>query len=90
MTPHVDRILNAHVYHTEIPGLGHVPPEDVSDMEPRLQLLQAIGCDWWVIEIRELEGLHKTKKIVDDYLASSRFHEAYDGLFSRYDAHVSA
>jgi sugar phosphate isomerase/epimerase len=70
VTPHLDRILNAHVYHTEISGVGHVPPEDVADMEARLRLLQAVGCDWWVIEIREMEGLLKTKRIVDDYLAS--------------------
>ena len=53
VTPHLDRILNAHVYHTEISGLGHLPPEEVADMEARLRLLQAIGCDWWVIEIRD-------------------------------------
>jgi hypothetical protein len=59
-------------------------------MATRIRLPQAIGCNWWVIEIREMEGLLKTKKIVDDYLASCRFHETYDGLFSRYDAHISA
>jgi hypothetical protein len=50
----------------------------VADMEVRLRLLQAVGCGWWVIEIREMEGLLKTKKIVDDYLASCRLNEVHD------------
>jgi len=68
VTPHADRVLNAHVYHTEIPGQGHIPPEKMEDIEDRLALLQEIGCKWWVLEIREPEGLLKTRKIVDDCL----------------------
>jgi sugar phosphate isomerase/epimerase len=69
VTPHADRVFNAHIYHTEIPGQGHIPPEKKEDIQDRLSLLRAIGCDWWVLEIREVEGLLKTKKIVDEYLA---------------------
>jgi len=69
VTPHADRVFNAHIYHTEIPGKGHIPPEKKEDIEDRLSLLKAIGCEWWVLEIREVEGLLKTKKIVDEYLA---------------------
>jgi sugar phosphate isomerase/epimerase len=69
VTPHADRVLNAHIYHTEIPGQGHIPPEKKEDIEDRLSLLKAIGCEWWVLELREVEGLLKTKKIVDEYLA---------------------
>jgi sugar phosphate isomerase/epimerase len=69
VTPHADRVFNAHIYHTEIPGKGHIPPEKKEDIEDRLSLLKAIGCKWWVLEIREVEGLLKTKKIVDQYLA---------------------
>jgi sugar phosphate isomerase/epimerase len=69
VTPHADRVVNAHIYHTEIPGQGHIPPEKKEDIEDRLSLLKAIGCAWWVLEIREVEGLLKTKKIVDEYLA---------------------
>jgi sugar phosphate isomerase/epimerase len=68
VTPHADRVCNAHIYHTEIPGQGHIPPEKKEDIEDRLSLLKAIGCDWWVLEIREVEGLLQTKRIVDDYL----------------------
>jgi sugar phosphate isomerase/epimerase len=89
LTPHLDRILNAHVYHTEISGVGHVPPEDVADIEARLRLLQGIGCDWWVIEIREMEGLLKTKRIVDDYLASSLLNDSYDDFSRENAAHMS-
>jgi sugar phosphate isomerase/epimerase len=69
VTPHADRVFNAHIYHTEIQGKGHIPPEKKEDIEDRLSLLRAIGCEWWVLEIREVEGLLKTKKIVDEYLA---------------------
>ena len=68
VTPHADRVFNAHIYHTEIPGQGHIPPKKREDIQDRLTLLQEIGCEWWVIEIREVEGLLKTKKIVDEYL----------------------
>ena len=70
VTPHADRVVNAHIYHTEIPGQGHIPPEKKEDIQDRLSLLKDIGCDWWVLEIREVEGLLKTKKIVDEYLAT--------------------
>jgi sugar phosphate isomerase/epimerase len=69
VTPHADRVFNAHIYHTEIPGQGHIPPEKMEDIDDRLSLLTAIGCKWWVLEIREVEGLLQTKKIVDEYLA---------------------
>jgi len=68
VTPHADRVFNAHIYHTEISGQGHVPPKKMEDIEERLFLLQDIGCEWWVIEIKEVEELLKTKKIVDEYL----------------------
>lgn len=65
VAPHTDRVFNAHVYHTEVPGQGHIPPETKDDIADRLMLLQEIGCDWWVIEIREPVGLLKTKEIVE-------------------------
>ena len=68
VTPHADRVYNAHIYYAEIAGRGHIPPEKKEDIADRLSLLKAIGCEWWVIEIREVEGLLKTKKIVDEYL----------------------
>jgi sugar phosphate isomerase/epimerase len=68
VTPHPDRVHNAHIYHTEIPGKGHMPPEDIEDIRERLDILRQIGCPWWVIEIREVQQLLWTKQIVDDYI----------------------
>ncbi|MFC1812570.1 sugar phosphate isomerase/epimerase family protein [Thermodesulfobacteriota bacterium] len=68
VTPHPDRVFNAHIYHTEIPGVGHIPPVRSEDIKERLEILQNIGCKWWVIEIREVDGLLRTKKIIDAYL----------------------
>ena len=68
VSPHPDRVFNAHIYHTEIPGVGHVPPVRSEDIRERLEILQNIGCKWWVIEIREVDGLLETKALIDTYL----------------------
>jgi sugar phosphate isomerase/epimerase len=69
VTPHADRVLNAHVYHTELSNRGHIPPERLEEIEDRLAILQEIGCQWWVIEIRDgMEPLLQTKEIVQAYL----------------------
>jgi sugar phosphate isomerase/epimerase len=68
VSPHADKILNAHIYHTEIPGRGHIAPKKREDIEERLSLLKNVGCTWWVIEIREGEGLLKAREFVDDFL----------------------
>lgn len=71
ISPHPDRIMNAHIYHTEIPGVGHLPPDEMADIETRLALLQKTGCEWWVIEIKEVEALLKTKRVIDEYLTQA-------------------
>jgi sugar phosphate isomerase/epimerase len=68
LAPHRDSICNAHIYHIETPGLGHFPPDRLGDIEDRLDLLRGTGCRWWVIEVREEQGLLKTKAIIDRYL----------------------
>jgi len=68
VTPHPDRVLNAHIYHRESSRSGHLPPESLEDIEDRLDLLQGIGCDWWVIEMREINRLMATKRVIDRYL----------------------
>jgi len=68
VTPHADRVFNAHIYHTEKSRLGHVAPNRLEDIEDRLKIVQDIGCEWWVLEIRETDGLLQTKKVVDEYL----------------------
>jgi sugar phosphate isomerase/epimerase len=67
--PHPERVRNAHLYHTEISGVGHIPPNTLTDIEDRLTLLEKIGCKWWALEIKDVEGLLKTKEIVHEYLA---------------------
>jgi len=69
VSPHADKVCSAHIYHTEILDLGHIAPQKIEDIEDRLSLLKNIGCEWWVIEIREAKELLKARKIVDEYLA---------------------
>jgi sugar phosphate isomerase/epimerase len=68
VAPHTDSVVNAHIYHTEVSGHGHIPPDRVENIEDRLNILQRIGCNWWVLEVREVEGLLQTKRIVEEYL----------------------
>jgi sugar phosphate isomerase/epimerase len=68
VTPHAGRLFNAHIYHTEVSGRGHIPPEQLEDIEERLNLLQNTGCDWWVLEVKDEQALLQTKQIVDTYL----------------------
>lgn len=68
VTPHPDRVFNAHVYHIEIPGVGHMPPRVPEDIGERLSLLLSAGCPWWVIEIKDLEPLLSTLKIIKSFL----------------------
>lgn len=68
VAPHADRVFNAHVYHTEVSGLGHVPPAGPADLRRRLSILEGVRCPWWVIEIKETEALVHTKRIIDAYL----------------------
>jgi sugar phosphate isomerase/epimerase len=68
ITPHLDKVYNAHVYHTEVKGIGHLPPEKIADIADRLGVLLRAGCNWWVIEIKEAGGLLQTKQLIDTYL----------------------
>jgi sugar phosphate isomerase/epimerase len=70
--PHRQRILNAHIYHTELGGYGHLPPEDLSDLYDRLDLLGlATACDWWVIELMKPAEILHTRNLLQSYLSSS-------------------
>lgn len=72
--PHRDRLLNAHIYHTELKGCGHLPPETLSDISARLDLLEhAESCDWWVIELMNPAELLHTRDLLRCYLASVSF-----------------
>jgi sugar phosphate isomerase/epimerase len=66
--PHRDRLLNAHIYHTELEGFGHIPPESLSDISGRLDLLaMAQSCDWWVIELMRPDELLRTRDLLLGY-----------------------
>lgn len=68
VTPHPRRVFNAHIYHEEIPGKGHLPPERIEEIEDRLALLSRVGCDWWAIEIKEPGPLLFTRGLIEAYL----------------------
>lgn len=68
VSPHPERVFNAHVYHTETTAAGHHPPENLAVIRDRLALLQRIGCPWWTLEIRDEEGLRQTLAVVRAFL----------------------
>jgi len=69
--PNRDRILNAHIYHTELDGYGHVPPSCLTDIYHRLNLLGlAASCDWWVIELMNPCEVLRTRDMLRCYLDS--------------------
>ena len=67
--PHHERVFNAHIYHEEIDD-RHVPPGCVEDIRGRLDLLSSLGCDWWVLELREKGPLLATLEVVRKYFES--------------------
>ena len=67
--PHRERILNAHIYNTELEGFGHIPPESLSDITSRLDLLGlAASCDWWVIELMGPGEVLRTRDLLRSYI----------------------
>jgi sugar phosphate isomerase/epimerase len=67
--PHRDRIFNAHIYHTELDGYGHLPPGCLSDIHHPLNLLGlAESCDWWVIELMDPSELLHTRDLLQNFL----------------------
>ena len=67
VSPHPERFLNAHIYHEE-EGDDHLPPKDVADIQPRLNILRRLAsCDWWVLELREEEPLRRTLQVVREF-----------------------
>jgi sugar phosphate isomerase/epimerase len=71
VSPHPEKVLNAHVYHDEVPGIGHRPPEKLADIRSRLDLLKALGCDWWLVVIMDIDLLLTTRDMLRDYLLES-------------------
>ncbi len=77
VSPHPQRIINAHVYHLET-ELGHTPPDDPTDLDTRLDLLRSLPiCDWWVLELRDETDLLKALSAVKDYFSVSAPFQEY-------------
>jgi sugar phosphate isomerase/epimerase len=70
VSPHHERVCNAHVYHEESND-GHTAPRRLDDMLDRLQLLHGLPCDWWVLELREETALLSTLEVVRQFFNSA-------------------
>jgi len=67
--PNREKLLNAHIYNTELEGLGHIAPATLSDISSRLDLLRLTeSCDWWVIELISPEDVISTRDLLLNYL----------------------
>ena len=72
LLPHKNKIMNAHIYHTELEGLGHVPPGNLEDIYDRLELLRKVeSCFWWVIELKDTIDILHTRDLLTHYIISS-------------------
>ncbi len=67
VSPHHERVFNAHIYHEEWED-GHLPPTGLDDVMDRLCLLSHLPCDWWVLELREKVALLATLRVVRQFL----------------------
>jgi len=72
LLPHKNKIINAHIYHTELEGLGHVAPGNLEDIYDRLELLRRVeSCGWWVIELKNTRDILHTKTLLTHYINAS-------------------
>ena len=70
--PNQGKIMNAHIYHTELKGSGHVAPESLEDIHDRLEILRrAESCKWWVIELKDIKDILHTRDLLNRYFESS-------------------
>lgn len=70
--PNQGRILGAHIYHTEIPGMGHIAPQNLVQIKERLSLLDSLpNCKWWLIELTRPDEILRTRRICQQFLAVS-------------------
>jgi endonuclease IV len=66
LLPNSNRILNAHIYHTETKGEGHVGPASIDDIYHRVALLKEVpSCDWWVIELKKISAILYTRELLN-------------------------
>ena len=66
------KIVNAHIYHTEQKGTGHVAPGNLGDIYDRLELLKRVeSCNWWVIELKNIQDILHTRNMLNQYIDRS-------------------
>jgi sugar phosphate isomerase/epimerase len=87
VSPHHHSVINAHVYHEEMDD-GHVPPGSLEDIRERLELLSALSCNWWVLELREEKALLATLEVVRGFLSACR-HEVEEPIGGHWGALLS-
>ncbi len=72
LLPHKNKIMNAHIYHTELEGLGHVAPGNLEDIYDRLEQLRKVeSCGWWVIKLKYAKDILHTKDLLTHYINAS-------------------
>jgi sugar phosphate isomerase/epimerase len=77
--PHENKIFNAHIYHTEREGSGHVAPGTLEVIYDRLELLRRVeACTWWVIELKNSRDILHTRDLLAHYIATSFFSPLLD------------
>lgn len=67
VSPHKERVFNAHIYHEERDD-GHLPPRQLDDVMDRLWLLSCLPCNWWVLELRDQAALLGTLRVVRQFM----------------------
>jgi sugar phosphate isomerase/epimerase len=66
LLPNRHKIRNAHIYHTEAKGEGHVAPAGIEDIVDRIELLKEVpSCDWWVIELKQINDILHTRELLN-------------------------
>lgn len=72
IAPHV---MNAHVYEIEkidpasaVPY--HVAPQNLDKIEPLLRGLLGTRCDWWLIELPDLDAVNHSRQLLQSFLTN--------------------
>ncbi len=61
-------IAGVHVYEKE--EERHLAPVDLRVLGPSLEALLKTSCNWWAIELDELEEIYRTRELLKSYLCS--------------------
>lgn len=80
ISPHSEKVVNAHIYHTEIPRMGHEAPTSLEQITGRLDVLASTPCSWWAIELDKPDEVLRTRDILSEYLEKRAKVAEYDLL----------